>query len=251
MANERMFTLDKIREFWDLIKAYADTKISPSQKGKAGGVAELDANGKVPASQLDLSGKKDIQIPVISPTASGSGAAFIDSVSQNAQGVISATKKNVYGSGIPMSSSDAETVGNAVRAIRDWKPSGNGTSGQYLRSNGNGTTEWADPATSQEITDAVDDWMNDHIQPNTTVALDDTLTSTTAAAQAAAAGAIVIVSDTEPSANTNQLWVDPTSDDEVQVPTYEEYSVLNSAFNALGLSIVGGKICIAFEEETA
>lgn len=42
-----------------------------------------------------ISGKKDIQTAVTDPTSSGTAVSFIDSISQNTQGVISATKKTV------------------------------------------------------------------------------------------------------------------------------------------------------------
>ena len=53
--------------------------------------------GFTTASEVDqdLSGKKDVQTPVADPTANGSTLAFIDSISQNANGEITVTKKNV------------------------------------------------------------------------------------------------------------------------------------------------------------
>jgi len=43
----------------------------------------------------ELEGKKDLQSPVADPSASGTALSFIDSISQNAEGVITPTKKNV------------------------------------------------------------------------------------------------------------------------------------------------------------
>lgn len=90
-----------------------------------------------------------------------------------------------------------EKFSSPIEAIRSWKPAGNGRSGQILRSNGDGTTSWQDVATSQDVAQAVDNWMDDHISPNTAIALDDSLTSTTAAAQGAAAGNMILVTDTQ------------------------------------------------------
>lgn len=46
--------------------------------------------------KIDLSGYKTVQSAVSDPTASGNSLSFIDSISQNAQGVITPTKKTVY-----------------------------------------------------------------------------------------------------------------------------------------------------------
>lgn len=43
----------------------------------------------------ELEGKKNLQSPVSDPSASGNSLTFIDSITQNAQGVVSATKKTV------------------------------------------------------------------------------------------------------------------------------------------------------------
>lgn len=43
----------------------------------------------------ELKLRKKLQMPVTNPTASGNATAFIDSISQDAQGVITVTKKNV------------------------------------------------------------------------------------------------------------------------------------------------------------
>lgn len=63
--------------------------------------AGLDANGNLKdsgysASSFQAAGSyKTTQSAVSDPTANGNAIAFIDSISQNAQGVITATKKNV------------------------------------------------------------------------------------------------------------------------------------------------------------
>lgn len=46
--------------------------------------------------KIDLSGYKTVQSAVSDPTASGNSLSFIDSISQNEQGVITPTKKTVY-----------------------------------------------------------------------------------------------------------------------------------------------------------
>ena len=67
----------------------------------AGNFAGLDANGNLvdsgsKASDFQAAGDyKTTQTAVSDPTADGNAAAFIDSISQNANGEISVTKKNV------------------------------------------------------------------------------------------------------------------------------------------------------------
>lgn len=67
----------------------------------AGNFAGLDANGNLvdsgsKASDFQAAGDyKTTQTAVSDPTADGNAAAFIDSISQNANGEITATKKNV------------------------------------------------------------------------------------------------------------------------------------------------------------
>lgn len=46
--------------------------------------------------KIDLSGYKTVQTAVADPSASGNSLSFIDSISQNEQGVINPTKKTVY-----------------------------------------------------------------------------------------------------------------------------------------------------------
>ena len=70
-----------------------------------------------------LTDKKDKQTAVIDPTADGNALAFIDTISQDAQGVITATKKNVtvdttltQGSTNPVSGGAVESVTTALNA---------------------------------------------------------------------------------------------------------------------------------------
>ena len=60
-----------------------------------GNIAEFDANGNPVDSGHALSEYKTKQTAVSDPTADGNAAAFIDSISQNANGEITVTKKNV------------------------------------------------------------------------------------------------------------------------------------------------------------
>ena len=61
----------------------------------AGNIAQFDANGNPVDSGHALSEYKTKQTAVSDPTSDGSGVAFIDSVSQDANGVITPHKKNV------------------------------------------------------------------------------------------------------------------------------------------------------------
>lgn len=97
----------------------------------------IAASKAVPGSSLDadisalndkLSTKKDRQDPVASPDADGSGIAFIDTVSQNANGEIAVTKKNVTqastsSAGIVQLSSKidstSETMAATPKAVHD------------------------------------------------------------------------------------------------------------------------------------
>ena len=51
------------------------------------------------------------------------------------------------------------------------KPSGNGTAGQVLATNGDGTTDWANPTlpTDEQIGEAVADWLDEHPEATTTI----------------------------------------------------------------------------------
>lgn len=97
----------------------------------------IAASKAVPGSSLDadisalngkLSTKKDLQDPVASPDADGSGIAFIDTVSQNPNGEITVTKKNVQqastsSAGIVQLSSKidstSETMAATPKAVHD------------------------------------------------------------------------------------------------------------------------------------
>lgn len=91
-------------------------KADKVSNGTENNFAALDANGNIKdagvnASSFQVAGSyKTTQSAVSDPSASGNAAAFIDSISQNAQGVITVTKKNVQAASASqdglMSSSD-------------------------------------------------------------------------------------------------------------------------------------------------
>lgn len=66
------------------------------------GIVAIDDNGTTVykfnaySVKIDLSGYKTVQTAVADPSASGNSVTFIDSISQNEQGVITPTKKTVY-----------------------------------------------------------------------------------------------------------------------------------------------------------
>ncbi len=108
-------------------------------------------------------------------------------------------------------------------------PTNTGTQDQILRSDGNGGSVWGSAATASEISGAVEDWMDNHISQNNTVALDDSLTQTGAAAQAKAAGDMIKVSTSQPSETTNKLWIKDGGENEYTVPTMDDHNELKSA----------------------
>lgn len=69
--------------------------------------------------QTALDRKKNTQTAVSSPAASGNTLAFIDTISQNAQGVISATKKNVTVDNTPTAGSTNPVTSGGVYAATD------------------------------------------------------------------------------------------------------------------------------------
>ena len=69
-------------------------KLTVDAYGHVNSASDVTYTVAIPAAQ-DLSGYKTKQTAVVDPTASGKSLTFIDSISQNANGVITATKKNV------------------------------------------------------------------------------------------------------------------------------------------------------------
>lgn len=76
---------------------------------KSGGVKEA------------LDGKKNTQTAVSSPSASGNALAFIDTISQDAQGVITATKKSVTIDATPTANSTNPVASGGVKTALDGK----------------------------------------------------------------------------------------------------------------------------------
>lgn len=71
-------------------------------------------------------GAKATQNAVGDPTASGNALAFIDSIAQNAQGVITASKKNVKLDSAPTANSDNPVKSGGVKTALDGKVSKSG-----------------------------------------------------------------------------------------------------------------------------
>lgn len=61
----------------------------------SGDFAALDSNGNLTDSGVSANSFKTVQNAVNDPTASGTATSFIDSISQNSNGVITATKKTI------------------------------------------------------------------------------------------------------------------------------------------------------------
>ena len=93
---------------------------------------------KVLTAHQSISGKKNTQTAVSDPTADGTSATFIATISQNAQGVITPTKKTVRTMGAA-SSSAAGSTGLVPAPAK-------GDQGKYLR--GDGT--WQTPSTGTD-----------------------------------------------------------------------------------------------------
>lgn len=69
--------------------------VKPVASATNGNFAGLDANGQITDSGKNAADFKTQQTAVNDPTASGTSVTFIDTISQNANGEISATKKTV------------------------------------------------------------------------------------------------------------------------------------------------------------
>jgi len=90
--------------------------------GKVTAGADAVNNNDVPRlGQVNtaLAGKKNTQNAVSDPTASGNTLSFIDSISQDAQGVITPTKKNVTTDATPTASSTNPVQSGGVKAALD------------------------------------------------------------------------------------------------------------------------------------
>lgn len=111
--------------------------------------------------------------------------------------------------------------------------------GKFMRVDSNGEAAWEDGATSEEIAEAVTDWLDDNIPSGQTVVIDKTLTVSNAAADAKVVGDnlyaiqkrllkaenIVIVAASDSSAN-NKAIADYICDGETDEVTL--YTAVNS-----------------------
>lgn len=96
-------------------------------------------------------------------------------------------------------------------------------------------------STVQGISDATEAWLDEHVAgSNTTIVLDKSLTIDGAAADAKAVGAFVKVSDSQPTEQSNRLWINSGDVEEIVVPTIEDHNALkanidglNSAYNSV------------------
>lgn len=89
-----------------LVKDSLDAKAGRDTDAVEGNIAEFDANGNPVDSGHALSEYKPKQTAVTDPTASGNSYSYIDSISQDANGVITPTKKTV-----PDASASTDGVG--------------------------------------------------------------------------------------------------------------------------------------------
>lgn len=96
----------------------------------------------IPGEATDISGKKNIQNAVSDPIASGNATAFIDSISQDTQGVITATKKTIQA----MSGATAQDAGSTGLVPA---PAA-GDQGKFLKASG----EWDNVPDPQVMTGA-------------------------------------------------------------------------------------------------
>ena len=117
-----------------------------------------------------------------------------------------------------------DTIDENVSAIQNWQPSSNGTNNQVLKTNGDGTTRWADEVSGGAITSAVTAWLDANYSGDETIFnVDASLTTEHAAADAAATGALISIGSAQPSAPTNKLWVKTSQVTEYTVPTIDEF----------------------------
>jgi hypothetical protein len=102
----------------DFIKNKPDLTVYATKVGSAtsGNFAGLDANGNLVDSGSKAVDFKTKQATKSSPSASGNALAFIDTISQDANGVITATKKNVTIDGVLSSTSTNPVQNKAVDA---------------------------------------------------------------------------------------------------------------------------------------
>jgi hypothetical protein len=141
------------------------TKKSVSVDNTLSGTSTNPVQNKV--IKTALAGKKDTQSAVSDPTASGTSITFIDSISQDAQGVITPTKKTVSTMGA--ASSDAAGTAGLVPAP------GAGKQNSFLRGDGTWQTPTnTDTKVTQTKLGGTETGAYPIILKNTTTATDST-----------------------------------------------------------------------------
>ena len=122
-----------------------------------------NGNGDNPKWELlgDESAYKTKQAPTSNPSASGNALAFIDTISQNENGVITATKKNVTtisssagitdgATGLPTGDAVYDYVTSAIKPIRN---PGTGSKQRLWTTSSNGTANWVTPSNPLSVND--------------------------------------------------------------------------------------------------
>ena len=96
---KRYLNLEGLTELVAQIKSYVSTAISGKAdkvaSATSGNFAGLDANGNLTDSGSKAADFKTKQTAVADPSASGNATSFIDSISQDANGEITASKKTI------------------------------------------------------------------------------------------------------------------------------------------------------------
>ena len=85
------------------------------------------------------------------------------------------------------------------------KPTNVGTQGQVLRNDGSGGSEWGNAATSEEISGAVTEWLEDNVPTGTTVAIVKNLYTEDAAADSKTVGDAVNSIDRDVEVNASDI----------------------------------------------
>lgn len=102
-----------------------------------------------------------------------------------------------------------EDVRDAVGSVYDLKlnkPTDDGADGQFLRSNGDGTTRWDSGMDEAEVSAAVTEWLEENVAGGQTIAVDKSLTVTDAAADAKVVGDELTDLKADLSENTYNLF---------------------------------------------
>lgn len=163
---------------------------------------------KVLTSHQDISGKKNTQSAVSDPTASGTSLTFIDSISQNAQGVITPTKKTVS----TMGAASADAAGSAGLVPAPAK----GDQAKFLRADGT----WVVPTDT-----------------NTDTKVTQTATTTNAAYELLFSNTADNTTRTEAARKTSTLTYNPSTKALSTGGTVNGYSLAAASAKAVDTSI--------------